>query len=406
MKKITLFFIFSLVLVLIPSSYSFEPEKGFYVEYRVYGYPEDPYPSSAFALLKEHQEWDIKYLYIKDMVYKYQVQDIKNNIAYIRICFEGTALGDGHNITGQRAVPFKRIFDIKVDLNTLEMVDENGAWGKWLFWIKLGSYNRREHTIMKNWNDHGEVKGWIYGPYENEVLYSILHSPYVNNTTNFFRIDTLKKVKIEKDYTVIYPSFKEYGIVTSYKDYKTPEGTIRSGGYGGYYLDEIVIGISMGGGKVCEKTYDPGLNTSIYYTEDGLFIETLGSYWIDDFVDQKLGIVVLQPGNNLFLTDYGVSDDILIEEPTPENQRTSFEKEIEQMLGRSPKDSEGTVTTETPSTPPETQTTEPPEQKSEIPAPTTTQPQEDTENNTTLYYVAPLLIVMIIAVFIVLREKR
>jgi len=400
MKKIFGVMIIITVFVLaLPSFYSFEPEKGFYVEYRVYGYPEDPYPSSAFALLKEHQEWGIKYLYIKDMVYKYQVQDIKNNIAYIRICFEGTALGDGHNITGQRAVPFKRIFDIKVNLNTLEMIDDNGdSWGKWLFWINLGSYNWKEYTIMKNWNDHGEVKGWLYGPYENEVLYSVLHSPYVNNTTNFFRIDTLKKVKIEKDYTAIYPAFKDYGIVTSYKDYKTPEGTIRSGGYGGYYLDEIVIGISMGGGKVCEKTYDPGLNTSIYYTEDGLFIETLGSYWIDDFID-RLGIVVLQPGNNLFLTDYCVSDDILIEDPKPEYQRTSFEKEVEMMVGKN----------EPEETPPKTEnppeTTEPPEQKSETPTPTTAQPN-NTEETNILYYIAPLLVVAFIAVFLVLKEKR
>jgi len=298
MKKIFGMIIITVFVLALPSFYSFKPEKGFYAEYRVYEYPNSP--TETFALLREHKEWDIKYIYIDDMIYKYQILGIKNNIAYIRICFEGTALGEGHNITGQRAVPFKRIFDIKINLNTLEMTDENGdPWGKWLFLIPLGSYDHKKYTIMKNWNDHGEVKGWIYGPYENEVLYSILHSPYVNNTTNFFRIDTLKKVKIEKDYT--------YGIVTSYKDYRTPEGTIRSGGYGGYYLDEIVIGISMGGGKTCEKTYDPGLNTSIYYTEDGLFIETLGSYWIDDFVDQKLGIVVLQTGNPLFLTDYGVS---------------------------------------------------------------------------------------------------
>jgi len=403
MKKIFGMMIIITVFVLaLPSFYSFEPEKGFYAEYRVYGYPEDPYPSSAFALLKEHQEWDIKYLYIKDMVYKYQITDIKNNIAYIRICFEGTALGEGHNITGQRAVPFKRIFDIKLNLKTLEMIDDNGnLWGKWLFWIKLGSYNRREYTIMKNWNDHGEVKGWIYGPYENEFLYSVLHSPYINNTTSVFRIATFKKEKVEKDYTAIYPAFKDYGIVTSYKDYKTSEGSVHSGGYGGYYLDEIVIGLSMGGGKVCEKTYDPGLDTSIYYTEDGLFIESLGSYWIDDFID-RLGIVVLQTGNPLFLTDYGVSNDILIEEPTPESQRTSFEKEVEMMVGKN----EPEETLQKPSeTPQKTQTTEPPKQKSETQLPTTTQSNEKDKTNM-LYYVAPLLVVAFIAVFLVLKEKR
>ena len=109
----------------------------------------------------------------------------------------------------------------------------------------------------------------------------------------------------------------------------------------------------------------------------------------------------------MILTNYGVSNEILIEEPTPESQRTSFEKEIEQMLGRSPKDSEDTVTTETPSTPPETtETPQSTEQKSETPLPTTTQSQDDTEDNTTLYYVAPLFIVMIITVFLVLKEKR
>jgi len=390
-KILTLMTIATIFVMIVPHAYSFEPEKGFYAEYRVYGYPEDPYPSSAFALLKEHKEWEVKYFFIRDPVYKYQILDIKSNIASIRICFEGTALGEGHNITGQRAVPFKRIFDIKLNLKTLEMIDDNGnPWGKWLFWINLGSYDRRECTVMKNWNDHGGVRGWIEGPYENEALYSILHSPYINNTTNVFRIATLK---IE-NYTAIYPSFEEYGIITSYKDYKTPEGTIRSGGYGGYYLDEIVIGFS----NWEEKTYDPGLDTDIYYTEDGLFIETLGSYWIDDFID-RLGIVVLQTGNPLFLTDYGVSEEILIEEPTPESQRTSFEKEVEMMVGEN----------ESEETPPKTEnppeTTGSSQEKSETPAPTTTQPN-DAEKNNTLFYVTPLLVLAFIAVFLVLKEKR
>ena len=50
--------------------------------------------------------------------------------------------------------------------------------------------------------------------------------------------------------------------------------------------------------------------------------------------------------------------------------------------------------------------TETPQEKSETPLPTTTQPQESTEDNTMLYYVVPILIVMIIAVFLVLKEKR
>jgi len=186
MKKIFGLIIITMFMLAVPCVLSFTPEKGFYAEYRLWENPELP-ETTAFALLKEHKEWEVKYFFISDLVYKYQILDIKNNIAIIRICFEGTALGEGHNITGQRAVPFKRISDIKVDLNTLEMIDDNGdPWGKWLFWVKLGSYDWKEYTVMKNWNNHGNVRGWIDGPYENDFLFEVLHSPYLKDTTHFF----------------------------------------------------------------------------------------------------------------------------------------------------------------------------------------------------------------------------
>jgi len=228
------------------------------------------------------------------------------------------------------------------------------------------------------------VKGVLKGPLEYENLSSILMSSHAENLTHCFCLQTHRK----EDGTRTYPLFKDYGIVPSYNAYETNEGsiTIKSGGY---YLGE-----------------EGGYFSDFFYTDEGLLLEVL-SFYMDDFVDQKVGIVVLKGGCPLTLTDYGVSDDILIEEPTPESQRTSFEKEIEQMLGRSPKDSEDTVTTETPSTPPETtETPQSTEQKSETQLPTTTQSQEDTENYTMLYYIVPLLIVMIIAVFIVFKEKR
>jgi len=199
---------------------------------------------------------------------------------------------------------------------------------------------------------------------------------------------------VAQKHEVIYPSFKEYGIIASYKDYKTSEGSVRSGGYGGYYLDEIHL--VFGDGE--EKTYPPGLKMRAYYTEDGLLLESYG-YWIDDFVDQKLGIVALNL-EFLYLTDYGVSNEILIEDPTPETQRTSFEKEVEMMVGENEPEETPPKTENPPET---TETPQSTEQKSETP--TTTQPNEKDKTNM-LYYIVPLLIVMIIAVFIVLRERR
>ncbi|MCD6128082.1 MAG: hypothetical protein J7J21_06930, partial [Methanomicrobia archaeon] len=100
----------------------------------------------------------------------------------------------------------------------------------------------------------------------------------------------------------------------------------------------------------------------------------------------------------LYLTDCGVSDKILIEEPAPETQRTSFKKEVEMMVGSA----EENVSTETPS---ETQITETPqksEQKSETPLPT----EQSQEKMEILYYIAPILTVVLIAVFLVVKEKR
>jgi len=398
MKKIIGVTIIVTVFVLaMPAIYSLDfLEKGFYAEYRLWENPKLP-ETTAFALLKEHQEWEVKYFFIENLIYKYQILEIKGNIAAIRICFEGTALGHGHRVTGEMEVPFRRVFDITLDLNTLEMIDENGyPWGKWLFWIKLGSYDLKEYTVMKNWNNHGSVGGWIYGPYENDFLFEVLNSPYLKDTAHFFQISTLKTVS--QTHEVIYPSFEEYGIIASYKDYKTSEG-VHSGGWGGYYLDEM--GIVFGDGE--RKTYPPGLNTMIFYNEDGLLLESR-EFYMDDFIDQKLGIVVLQL-NSLILTDYGVSDDILIEEPKPEYQRTSFKEEVEMMVGKNEPEETPQEKSETP------QKTE---QKSETPLPTTKQSQDDTEDNTMLYYIVPLLIdyivplliVMIIAVFIVFKEKR
>jgi hypothetical protein len=115
---------------------------------------------------------------------------------------------------------------------------------------------------------------------------------------------------------------------------------------------------------------------------------------MDDFIDQKVGIVVLQLGGPLVLTDYGVSDDILIEDPTPESQRTSFLEEVRILEGKSSED-----------VPQETKAPEPPQEKSETPAPTTTQPN-NTEETNILYYIAPILVLAFIAVFLVLKEKR
>ena len=386
MKKIlTLITIF---IMMAPHICSFEPAEGFYAEYKIYRYPEDKYPPPAFILLKEHKTSEIKFLYIDEFVYRYQIIHIKDDIATLRMCLEGIANVHGYNIPNQKEVPFKRIFDIKVNLNTLEMIDDNGnPWGKWILWIDPGSYDWKEYMIMKNWNGHGEVKGWLKGPWKNEDLEKVLISPYTKNIKNYFYLTTLLVVNGEK--VLPYPKFKDYGIVSSYNAYETEEGIkIESGGY---YLGGEEIDTSEG--KKIEL--EPGLFIDYYYTDEGLLFEDNNLY-MDDFIN-RLGIVVLETGNPMILTDYGVSDKILIEPPTPETQRTSFKKEVETMVGE---------TEETPlETPPETQITETPqksEQKSETPLPTK---QSQKETNI-LYYIVPILIVVLIAVFLVMKEKR
>ncbi|RLF32854.1 MAG: hypothetical protein DRN08_06170, partial [Thermoplasmata archaeon] len=68
MKKIIGVTIMVTMFVLtVPSVLSFEPERGFYAEYRMGADPGDPHPS-LFILLREHQEWDIKFLDLEDLV--------------------------------------------------------------------------------------------------------------------------------------------------------------------------------------------------------------------------------------------------------------------------------------------------------------------------------------------------
>ena len=158
-KTIYISIIVAFFMIIFPYALSFEPEEGFYAEYRICGHSEeDIYPSSAFVLLKEHRKSEIKFLYLEDLIYGYQILDINWNLATVRVCFEGRANATGYNVE-QKEVPFRRIFDITVDLDTLEMIDEDGAWGKWLFWIKLGSYDWREYPIMKDYNGGGQVNG-------------------------------------------------------------------------------------------------------------------------------------------------------------------------------------------------------------------------------------------------------
>jgi len=382
MKKLVGVTIMVTMFVLtVPSVLSFEPEKGFYAEYRMGADPGDPHPT-IFALLRERREWEIKFLGLEDLIYKYQILNIEGNTATVRVCFEGSVYAGGYNIANQRAVAFKRIYNVHLDLDTLEMVDKKGnTWGKWLFWIPLGSYDKKEYTVMENWNGHGKVKGVLKGPLEYENLSSILTSPYAKNLTHCFCLQTHRK----EDGTRTYPLFKDYGIVPSHNAYETDEGsiTIKSGGY---YLGE-----------------EGGYISDFFYTDEGLLLEVLRCY-IDDFIDQKVGIVVLKGGCPLTLTNYGVSNDILIEDPTLESQRTSFEKEVEMMVGKN-KSEETPPKTENP---PETQITESPqktEEKSEIPSSTKPQPNEK-DRESVLFYLASIVAIILVAVFIVLREKR
>ena len=263
------------------------------------------------------------------------------------------------------------------------MIDDNGdPWGKWLFWINLGSYNWKEYTIMKNWNSHGEMKGWLKGPWENISLSNFLRSPYAKKLKNYFVLNTVK----EEGDTYLYPRFKDFGIIYSYKSHITEEGTIITEP-GGYYLRGFRIA------KDTEKEGKelPGVFTRYYYTDEGIFFENILPYYMDDFLDQKLGITILSMSSPLILTDYGVKNEILIEDPESENQ-TSFLEDVIMYLERS-------------ETPPETQITEIP-QKSELKSGTPLPTKQTQKETNILYYIVPILIVVIIAVFLVVKEGR
>ena len=407
MKKLVGVIIMVTMFVLtVPSAFSFEPEKGVYAKYEIYKDPDIP-ETAVFALLKNPSS-PIKYLNLEDVVYKYQILDIKDNIATVRICFEGKINTGINDETGRSIIiPFKRIFDIKLDLDTLEMIDENGkAWGKWLFWVKMGSYDWKEYPFMKNWNDHGEVKGWLTGPLKKRELSLYTKSPLTKEITHYFRLSSYSK----PSKTMEYLRFEDYGIESVYRAYKTEEGTVREE-IGGYYLKGS-SGITLDTRETIELVL-----IEYNYTDEGLFFETMPSFYIDDFLDQKLGITLLQM-NSLMITDYDTSDKIIIEGPIPEYQKPSFEDEvkrieqlIEQYAEYNPQWVEFLQGTEIPSETPITETpekTESPqksEEKSETQLPTTTQ-SNNTEKTNMLYYVAPLFIVMIIAVFIVFKEKR
>lgn len=390
MRKIPVLMTIAIMFILVvPNVYSFDPKEGFYAEYRIEG--TRPQDSSVFALLKD-QSLQIKYINLTDIVYKYQILDMRGDVAEVRISLEGTLHMGGYENREEIKIPFKKIFDIKLDLSTLEMIDENGnSWGKWLFWIKLGSYNWKEYTLMKNWNNHGEVKGWLKGPWENITLSKFLRSSYASTLNHYFVAITSKK---EED-TWIYPKFEEYGIAPSYKAHETEEGTIRIEP-GGYYLG----GFEVSSNTEEEGTKMSGIITRYYYTDEGLFFEHILPYYIDDFLDQKLGITVLKVSDPFTLVDSGVTDEILIEDPTPENQISLLE-EVKKHLKESENSSETPIT----ESPQKTESPQSTQEKSETPLATTRQ-SNDTEKTNTLYYVAPLLVVAVIAVFLVLKEKR
>ena len=236
------------------------------------------------------------------------------------------------------------------------MIDDNGdPWGKWLFWINLGSYNWKEYTIMKNWNDHGKVTGWLGGPLEMKMQF--LQSPYGKDLKYYIYLGTARL----QDDTWIYPLCEDYGVPPREEFYfLSPEG---------------------------EQISEPGLETYYFYTDEGLLVET--TTYIDDFLDQKLGIMIIF-GSGMILTDYGVSDEILIEDPKPEYQKSTFDEELSKIeeLKEQQKLAE------------KTQTPEKPPQKQE-------QEQQDTEEKENpLIYLVPVLAVVIIVVFIMLKEKR
>jgi len=348
MKKITLFFIFLLVLALVPSTYSFDIEEGFYARYEMYKNPEiimeERYDFSV-ALLKGDKE-----VFFSNFIYTYQILDIEDNIADVRICFEGELINEPTYKEDLIRLPFKRIFDIKLNLDTLEMIDESGAWGKWLFWVPQGLYDRKEYIFMENWNDHGKVTGWLNGPLE--MMMQFLQSPYGKDLKHYTYLTTLYWKKGEP---WIYPLCEDYGIPLREEFYMLNEEG--------------------------EQTSEPGLETYYVYTDEGLFIETIT--YIDDFLDQKLGILILS--GEMILTDYGVSDEILIEEPKTEYQKSTFDEELARIEELK----------EQQKTPQKT------EQKTETPQST----KEKEEQNIVIYLV-PVLAVVIIVAFIMFKEKR
>jgi len=351
MKKITLFFIFLLVFALVPSTYSFDIENGSYARYEMYKDPEtimgEGYDFSS-VLLKDNTE-----VFFSDFIYTYQILAIEDNIADVRICFEGKILDEPGRKEDLIELPFKRIFDIKLNLDTLEMIDESGAWGKWLFWVPQGLYDRKEYTFMKNWNDHGEVTGWLGGPLE--MMMQFLQSPYGKDLKYYIYLGTARL----QDDTWIYPLCEDYGVPPREEFYfLSPEG---------------------------EQISKPGLETYYFYTDEGLLLET--ALYIDDFLDQKLGIMILF--GYPILTDYGVSDEILIEDPKPEYQKSTFDEELAKIEELK----------EQQKTPQKT------EQKTETPLPTKPQ-SNDTEKKNTLIYLIPVLAVVIIVAFIMFKEKR
>ncbi len=359
MKKIVGVTIIVIMVVLtVPSAFSFEPEKGFYAEYEMYRDPDNQDEFWSVDLRGFDQ------LEFHSFTYKYQVLDIQGAVAYVRMCFEGEIYTHIKDEEGNIILlPFKRIFDIRVNLDTLEMMDENGAWGKWIFWINPASYGWKEYTLMKNWNDHGEVKAWLNGPSEN-VLSSCFHSSYGSTLTHYISLVTEKEEITEEGTIYVYPRYEEYGIPTR---------------------EDNFYSITTDKGEVIEL--EPGLDLYYFYTDEGMLFETI-SFYLDDFLDQRLGIVLLPL--DLFLTDYGVSEETLIEEPKPEYQKSTFDEELAKIeeLKEQQKLAE------------KTQTPEKTPQKRE-------QEQQDAEEKENpLIYLVPILIVVVIVAFIIFKEKR
>jgi len=374
MKRISIFLIFLLILT-IPNTFSFEPEKGFYAEYGIYRETDSPL-FSTLALFRD-QSLEEKFFYLYNITYKYQILDIKENTAFIRVCFEGIIHTDVIDDKGNFILlPFKRIFDIKVNIDTLEIIDDNGnPWGKWILWIPLGSYDKKEYTFMKNWNGHGEVKGWITGPME--AVFSSFKSSYGKSLRTYFSAGTDRM----KDGVPVYPTFEEYGIPTSYN--------VDEGGeinQGGYRFNPSTI--TTPEGDVIRL--EPGLNPLLFYTDEGLLVEDY-LWYTDDFIDQKVGIAVLQLSGALYLRDCGMKNEILIEDPKPEHQKSSFADEIKKI-----KELEKQYRNSSPQK----------DDKSSEPGITIYNQRKNKTNTDLLYYIISLIAVALIIGLFVFKERR